>query len=324
MDKNLSDYPVFIGGHPKSGTSLVRSLLDAHPQLVVYPEESMFFRRFLPETQGCSLEEKLALADRLLTHIFEWSQSNPPPHQAGMLDRDYSDVPVDGVRQEMRRLVSQQYRHDGDLLSAAVLAFGRVTGKINENTLRWVEKNPFNEYYCEQIFKWWPNALFIHVVRDPRDNFVSYQRKHTDWSAVTFSESWSRSTYAGLSNQEKYGTEHYWILRYEELTESPEKTLSTLCRFIGIENHSILRIPTRNGNAWQGNSMFADKFQDISTSARERWRNKMSIDDLVIVEGLAGPIMRQIRYEVTSTRFYHAHPKAMMALLRANLSRKRS
>jgi len=41
--KILRDHPVFLGGHPKSGTSLLRALLDSHPQLVVYPEESGFF-----------------------------------------------------------------------------------------------------------------------------------------------------------------------------------------------------------------------------------------------------------------------------------------
>ena len=83
MDKSLRDRPVFIGGHPKSGTSLLRSLVDSHPQLVVYPEETMFFRGFLPKAKGLSLEQKLVLADQLITHIFEWNQTKPPAHQAG-------------------------------------------------------------------------------------------------------------------------------------------------------------------------------------------------------------------------------------------------
>ena len=47
--------PVFVVGYPKSGTTLVVSLLDGHPQLVVFPEETEFMRaigspyaRFLP------------------------------------------------------------------------------------------------------------------------------------------------------------------------------------------------------------------------------------------------------------------------------------
>ncbi|MGE5223096.1 MAG: sulfotransferase, partial [Omnitrophica WOR_2 bacterium] len=70
MPNDLRDRPVFICGHPKSGTSLLRSLLDSHPQVIVYPEETSFFRRYLPAAKGLSLDEKIELEDRLLIHIF--------------------------------------------------------------------------------------------------------------------------------------------------------------------------------------------------------------------------------------------------------------
>ena len=48
----LRDSPIFICGHPKSGTSLLRSILDSHPEIIVYPEETGFFRRYLPNSDG--------------------------------------------------------------------------------------------------------------------------------------------------------------------------------------------------------------------------------------------------------------------------------
>ena len=128
---DLRESPVFIAGHPKSGTSLLRSVLDSHPELVTYPEETSFFRRYLPKAAGKNRIEKLLLSDRYLTHIFEWNQANPPAHQAGFPDRDYSNIPVAKVRQAVKQLVAEQFRHDGDMLSAVVLAYGQVTGQIN-------------------------------------------------------------------------------------------------------------------------------------------------------------------------------------------------
>ena len=68
----LSDYrpglenaATFICGHPKSGTSLLLTLLDSHPQLVVYPEESHFFRRFNDQAGDLEIEDKKKLADHL-------------------------------------------------------------------------------------------------------------------------------------------------------------------------------------------------------------------------------------------------------------------
>ena len=63
---NIREKPVFICGHPKSGTSLLRSMLDNHPELIVYPEETYFFRKFLPMSQMLSLKEQLDLAEEHL------------------------------------------------------------------------------------------------------------------------------------------------------------------------------------------------------------------------------------------------------------------
>lgn len=317
----LRDRPVFVCGHPKSGTSLVRSLLDSHPQLVVYPEEPQFFRRFLPKAAGLGLDQKLDLADQLLIHIFDWNKTNPPASQAGFPDRDYSAVSKEAVSRAMRQLVSEQYRQDGDILSAAVLAFGQVSGQLNDKTIRWVEKTPYTEYYVEQILSWWPEALFIHAVRDPRDNYVSYQRKHPEWSVRTFAESWSHSTGAGLAHQKKYGTDQYLLLRYEQLIQSPDETLGTLCHFMGIDNHPVLKMPTRNGLSWGGNSMFAEQFNEISAAPEGRWKKSMSVDDLVLLEGLTRSELVQMGYALSGARLSDARPAVIWQLFKASISR---
>ena len=84
--------PIFICGHPKAGTSLVRAIFDSHPELIVYPEETVFFRRFLPQAENLTLENKLKLAEQTLIQIFKWQQVNPPASQEGYPDRDYSEV----------------------------------------------------------------------------------------------------------------------------------------------------------------------------------------------------------------------------------------
>ncbi len=133
MTADLQNSPVFICGHPKSGTSLFRSILDSHPQLIVYPEETVFFRRFLPKAQGQPLEKQLELADEFLIQIFTWNRENPPPSQEGFLDRDYSAISFEDIRQTMRLRIKEQYRDERDILSAAILAFGQVTGQLTDS-----------------------------------------------------------------------------------------------------------------------------------------------------------------------------------------------
>ncbi len=297
---DLRDHPIFICGHPKSGTSLLRALLDSHPQVVTYPEETVFFRRFLPTAKGRSATEKIELADLLLTQIFEWDAENPPAHQTGYPDRTYTQFPASQVRAKMRDLLNERFAHDGDLLGAAILAFGEVSGQRDVKTCYWLEKTPYNEYFAPQIFDWWSQARCIHVIRDPRDNFISYRRKHPDWDAEIFATNWWKSTRAGMKNQVRYGAERYMLLSYEDFTQKPEEMLAKICAFLGIDDHETLRIPTRAGIAWQGNSMFSDKFSGISASAVGRWKNALQADQLAVIEWRNRALMTTLNYQLSA------------------------
>jgi hypothetical protein len=81
--------------------------MDSHPQLIVYPEETIFFRRCLPLVEGRALVDQLALADQHLIHIFTWNRENPPASQNAYPDRDYAHMSFEAVRQEMRRLAEK-------------------------------------------------------------------------------------------------------------------------------------------------------------------------------------------------------------------------
>lgn len=317
MNPELRDHPVFICGHPKSGTSLIRSLLDSHPELLVYPEETVFFRRYLPKAQGKSLEEKLALADEHLLHIFTWNQDAPVPSQKDFPDRDYADISLAKVQKTYREMANEGVRHDGDLLFNAMAAYGVTRGTLNETTHRWVEKTPYNERFVEQILAWWPEALFIHVIRDPRDNYASYQRKHPDWGARSFARSWQESALQGLAYQEHLGEKHYWVLRYEDFILQPEAHIERLCGFLGIQDHPTLRTPTRNGKPWGGNSMFGEHFQGIDRSPLGRWKNSLPAQESLLIDWSAAEAMRRMEYAHSGLRIKDIPLEAMPRLIKA-------
>ena len=323
ISEDLRDRPVFICGHPKAGTSLLRAVFDSHPQLIVYPEETVFFRRFLPRAAGLDLESQLALADETLIHIFKWRREHPAPSQAGFPDRDYSHIPYEQVRQAMRNLVGKRCLHPGDMLSAAVLAYGQVSGLATPATCAWVEKSPYNEYYASQIYVWWPEARCIHILRDPRDNYVSYRRKHPDWQPEFFALNWRRSTRAGQENQQCFGAARYLILRYEDLTQAPEATLRQLTDFLCIDWDPSLAAPTRAGAQWAGNSMFSEQFQGISAAPVARWRGELSVQDTAVIEVMAASPMEPFHYarEISGSAALVARGRSLVWLLRRRLSR---
>jgi hypothetical protein len=295
----LRDSPIFICGHPKSGTTLLVSLLDSHPQLLVYPNETFFFRGFVPELRKRDLDEKISLAQRYLLHFFEEEIVNRDIEKTE--NSPQNDVFVDYARtcQEMARHVELNgVRHDGDLLSAAIMAYARINGKVSSDTKFWIEKTPYNEHFAQRIFSWWPEARCIHIVRDPRDNFLTYKRKHRGLSTADFSVGWNSSLKAGFENMKIFGDDQYLILRYEDLTIEPEKTLQVVVDFLGIVDDEVLRIPTSDGVPWEGNSQFGDKFQGISSKPVGRWKRELDARDASIIESICADYMGRERYDI--------------------------
>jgi len=293
----LRDRPVFLCGHPKSGTTLLRSLLDSHPQLVVYPDETFFLRGFLQEADHLKLKQKVSLALRYLLRFFEVHENHP----AALMDfpedeRRYTAYVAMCKAFDAQISAKDGCRHEGDFLSAAILAFGQIYGALTDNAKYWVEKSTYNEMFAEQIFTWWPQAMCIQITREPRDIFASYRRKHKSLAPETFAYRWRKSAETGLNNQKQYGEERYLILRYEDLVQEPDMQIEKLTQFLDIHENPILRVPSRNGVPWEGNSMFADKFSQISTKPLGRWEAELSPRDVQIIEKVAGSQMRASGY----------------------------
>ena len=72
---------------------------------------------------------------------------------------------------------------------------------------------------------------------------------------VLFSNLWKESTQEIFSNQRQFGTERYRVIRYEDLVQEPARVIEELCDFLSIEDNPSLRVPTRLGKPWVGNSI---------------------------------------------------------------------
>jgi hypothetical protein len=293
---SLTENGVFICGHPKSGTSLLMALLDSHPQVIVYPEETGFFRWFANQTEGFPVEKKIQRAEDLILHIFQWDPENPHPSQEGFSDRDYRDISFDEVRKAYQRYIEDFGRSIPNILPAAIVGYGEVVGQLSSRAIWWVEKTPYNELFAEQIYQMWPEARCIQTIRDPRDNYASYRRKHPEWTPEVFSISWRTSTHRGWSNQERFGEDRYLVLRYEDLVNELEATLATVRDFLGIKDDPALRQPSRKGVPWGGNSMFGERFQGVSANPIGRYRTTLDRDSIRRLEAALSSEMRRLDY----------------------------
>src|SRR5438270_4758409 len=146
----MTPTPLFICGYQKSGTSLVAALLDGHPNLCVFPEETSVMR-WIAERRFASKAETLRFLLEQ-THVERLRRGREEGGPEG--DRDYTRFDHSRFRAVLEDRFLESDGSARSLLDALVDAFAGVSGQAGRAV--WVEKTPRNELYLDTIFRWYP------------------------------------------------------------------------------------------------------------------------------------------------------------------------
>lgn len=190
---------VFVVGAPRSGTTVVRLMLDAHPQLAI-PHETAFVPRALALGDGAGRDD---LA-RFLLEFPTWPDMATTERELrDALARVEPFTLANGLRAFYRR-------------------YAAARGKE-----RWGDKSPPYALHLPEIAAAFPEARFVHVIRDGRDVAVSLRPL---WFApgqdmTSLANEWSRHVVAARNAGEELGS-RYLEVRYEDLVLSPSVELS--------------------------------------------------------------------------------------------------
>lgn len=257
------DHPVFITGHATSGTTLLRNILDGHPELLVMPVETNL--RAIIRRDGLFVND--FNIEKFLTSGPETGIYSLHHKRASLAggDRDYNDFDFEAF--------SHSIKENWDGESAKSLQLSLLKSFYEKSRFKgakpkmWIEKTHGNELYLDLFFKWYPNAKAIHLVRDPYDNFASYRKKMKKKggvvTAVSFCNEWLESS-RKIVWLKKRNPQRIMIIRFEDLLEGQEENIKKICDFLKISFHDSLKTPTSYGIPWSGNSQQNIKFNGIS------------------------------------------------------------
>ncbi len=267
--------PVFLCGYPKSGTTLLLALLDNHPELLVFPEESKFFSKVMGHPDR-GIEYVL---DKTGVNAFRYDEVS---WQSGY--RDYSEIDFEQYKASLESCWQQSDQSDYALLECVMSSYGKITGQMNPTY--WVEKTPRNELYLKDALQRWPELRAIYILRDPRDNFCSYRKKRQydkkSFSLENFIQDWSRSLFAWETLAKS--SAQTLLIRYDDLVSHPKETMKKTCQFLKIDWDDTLVEPTRNGVFWSGNSMHKTEFKGISTASLQKYKSLLEEDEVRFLE----------------------------------------
>lgn len=271
---------LFVGGCPKSGTTLLLTLLDSHPQLVVFPRETHYFEDGRKYKAFNDYRARLRhLIERAELKLIE--QGQPEIDRPGLGRHSVFDCET--FHRIARDFIDKPGMNDSMFLSEVVRAYSVVMGHSWHDCVRWVEKTPGNIPYADNLFRLFPEAKLIHILRDPRAVFASRRRRLIDRygsyaKAHRFVREWNESTRQIPKLQKR--ANNYLLIRYEDLVSHSQEVMQEVCRFIGIQFLPSLLEPTCAGREWQGNSAFHQQFSSINDQPLNQWKKELSNEDI--------------------------------------------
>src|SRR5262245_6893482 len=163
--QSFLESPVFLCGHRKSGTTLLVCLFDSHPELLTYPCDSGFFYKVFPACLSSKREQSMAaLVDHTIRHCLRKEMATVG--RPRLFD-------VEALVMRFQQLAEAGDGSPKSLLQSLFQAYGELCGQESGSWKAWVEKTTSTEVYALEVSEWFPKAKFIHLVRDPRDNYAS-------------------------------------------------------------------------------------------------------------------------------------------------------
>jgi Sulfotransferase family len=299
VDRGDNARPIFVVGPSRSGTSMLREILNRHSQVWVTRETHYFddLRVGLGARAGYRLSERDA--GRCEAYFLALG------HRAYGLEGDpsRSAVAVDELRREAARL--------GGSGDAYFEAFCLLRARENDK-IRWGEKTPRHVFRIPEMLALWPEAKVICLVRDPRGVAASYRdwkrggrtvdpenvvetdrrRAGGSYNVVINSLLWKSAMQAAGEALRRYGPERIQLQAYEELVSTPELALRDLVSWLGLEYEGeMLDVPIV-----QSSYPNAASTSGISRAPVDRWRERLSPTEIHVIQSVCGSVMEDLGY----------------------------
>ena len=269
--------PVFIIGSQRSGTTMLRLMLNAHPNLSVPFESNFIVETYKALANYGDLSSKYNIR-QLLDDISEDTFV-----KRGLLIED---------KETILEAAPKTY---AELIEAIYSVYARKRGKI-----RWGDKDPSYVTDIDVLYKLFPNCSVVHIVRDGRD--VAGSLKNLDWGSKNLQKlarDWQWQVILAHKMGAMLGDQYFEVM-YEDLVREPKIYLQKICIFIGEEfSDEMLNYHKEARSEIPTDSI---KYHESSVSPPnvdkvQMWKRKMTKAELIIFEQVAGETLSLFGYE---------------------------
>lgn len=264
-----NDEPILLVGAPRSGTTLLRALLNRHPRIALCDESFFHFwlaRRAKVFGDLADVANRTRAVDRYV--------------ELRRIRRLGLDLTA------LRRHLIERSDSLPSLFLELMRFVAAAAGKA-----RCGDKTPHHALVASDLLQWFPRARLVHVVRDPRDVVESLRRM--PWSSgslVSDARLW-RDCVDGVARCDPASV---LTVRFEELVGRPEEELRRVCAFVGEEFDAAMLAPApaAPSDRW----WFERAHAPIDPARAGRWRSELTHGDVALVEWIAGERLARCGY----------------------------
>jgi hypothetical protein len=275
---------VFLVGCPRSGTTLLKRVVDAHPEIAI-TRETHWITKLLRGENAASLDGPVT-----------------PPALARLLsDERFQRLQLDHAALE-RLVAGDRPVSYAELVTAVYDQYGAMRRKrlVGDKTPRYVRHIPM----LHELF---PHARFVHLIRDGRDvcssvlNWDKDNRmvlRFSSWAdepVATTALWWEQRVRLGREAGAALGPALYHEVRYESLVSDPAAQCATLCAFLGVPEHDRM-LAFHEGRSRDDPSLNAKRAWRPITAGLRSWRTEMSEPDVEAFEAVAGDLLSELGY----------------------------
>ena len=266
---------VFIVGCPRSGTSLLQRIVNAHPQIPITPE-THWIPRLFEKRKGLTLEDMVTT--ELISRLLEQAR--------------FTRLGI-GREELLAMIAGGRPISYSSLVTAIFDSYGDAQGKalVGDKTPGYVRR-------MNTLHALWPQARFVHLIRDGRDVYLSMRHRplhhlkagaFDTWSekpVLTAALWWELNVRGGRKAGNLLGAGLYYEIRYESLVAHPREECETLSAFLGLPyDDAMLRF---------NETQRKKKERRPITPGLRDWRTQMSRDDVERFEAMAGDLLDEL------------------------------
>jgi len=292
----------FIVGMPRSGTTLLLSMLNSVAQNMCIPEIPIALYLYSSHRNRSSFENEdvskiLSLKSKLnyIRHV-------------NINEKFFFDSTAN----------CNSYI---DFIERAYLTTLESSKKV-EKVKNIIDKNPIYTFYTETLLSVFPKAKFILMVRNPQ-GYVNSCIESVDpgkkvRSAEFYSLAYNKYAHEIMHIQRKY-TDQSLIIHYEDLVVEPELNLRKICNFLSIDfdsemlefhnksfNLKINKEDVNDSNKERVKHKYESLSKPVNTARIESWKSKLSVDMIKTISSITHKESQKLGYNLSNEKIKYS------------------